>query len=147
MQHGRNRLPTGGHLHLKGSPPLRFSEPEEIPMVDKAVDAAWKKQTSNRRPSAFEASVCLADNYKSPGDSKVHILAYVITLVMTLLPLLRTIASNVTKKLQSRTCGSNRHEAGLVEHSAPKLLQPTNTAHLRSCRNRALICSEEAGRT
>ncbi|KAG0500232.1 hypothetical protein HPP92_000304 [Vanilla planifolia] len=54
-------------LNEKVSPPLRFLEPEEIPMVDKAVDAAWKKQTSNRRPSAFEAMATICCTFSLFG--------------------------------------------------------------------------------
>ncbi|KAK8939954.1 hypothetical protein KSP40_PGU016696 [Platanthera guangdongensis] len=78
---------------------FRSTEPEQIPMVDKGVDAEWMKKASFRRSFAFKG---LAETKKSPSpaESRAHILAYVATFAITLLTVLRAVTGPMTKKLQ-----------------------------------------------
>ncbi|XP_020597107.1 phosphatidylinositol/phosphatidylcholine transfer protein SFH6-like [Phalaenopsis equestris] len=104
----------------KGTHPLRFSEPDEhIPVVDKAVDAVWIKQASNRS-SPLKGEACLADPHKSPDGARAQVLACIVTIAMTLLTLFRAATSFATKKLQQANCESHWHDAELVKNTNPK---------------------------
>ncbi|KAK8914007.1 hypothetical protein KSP39_PZI023917 [Platanthera zijinensis] len=78
---------------------FRSTEPEQIPMVDKGVDAEWMKKASFRRSFAFKG-LAETNKFPSPAESRAHVLAYVATFAITLLTVLRAVTGPMTKKLQ-----------------------------------------------
>ncbi|KAJ9132840.1 hypothetical protein P3X46_033668 [Hevea brasiliensis] len=72
---------------------------EYVPMVDKAVDGGWKKQSSVQRPSVSKATLALPDTPKTPEGIRVRILVAVMAFFMTLFTLFRTLVFRVTKRL------------------------------------------------
>ncbi|KAF8016952.1 hypothetical protein BT93_H2217 [Corymbia citriodora subsp. variegata] len=74
---------------------------EYVPMVDKAVDANWKKQSALQRPFSSKGTVAQPDPPKTPEGLRARILLAVMAFFMTLLAFLRSISHRVTKKLPS----------------------------------------------
>ncbi|CAK7329663.1 unnamed protein product [Dovyalis caffra] len=72
---------------------------EYVPMVDKAVDAGWKKQAAIQKPSVSKATITLPNTEKTPEGVHVRIFVAVMAFFMTLLTLFRSLASRVTKSL------------------------------------------------
>ncbi|XP_011047991.1 PREDICTED: phosphatidylinositol/phosphatidylcholine transfer protein SFH6-like isoform X2 [Populus euphratica] len=72
---------------------------EYVPMVDKVVDAEWKKQASIQRPSVSKATTPQPNTEKTPEGVHVRIFVAVVAFFMTLLTLFRSLASQVTKRL------------------------------------------------
>uniref|UniRef100_A0A6N2L575 CRAL-TRIO domain-containing protein n=1 Tax=Salix viminalis TaxID=40686 RepID=A0A6N2L575_SALVM len=72
---------------------------EYVPMVDKVVDAEWKKQASIQRPSVSKATNPQPNTEKTPEGVHVRIFVAVVAFFMTLLTLFRSLASQVTKRL------------------------------------------------
>ncbi|KAK4758494.1 hypothetical protein SAY87_019795 [Trapa incisa] len=69
-----------------------------VPMVDKVVDAGWKKQPSLQRPSNI-ASGGIAANPKPPEGASARLFLAIFAFFMTFLTLLRSFTPRVTKKL------------------------------------------------
>ncbi|KAK4793274.1 hypothetical protein SAY86_023709 [Trapa natans] len=69
-----------------------------VPMVDKVVDAGWKKQPSLQRPSNI-ASGGIAANPKPPEGASARLFLAIFAFFTTFLTLLRSFTSRVTKKL------------------------------------------------
>ncbi|KAJ6409785.1 hypothetical protein OIU84_009301 [Salix udensis] len=72
---------------------------EYVPMVDKVVDAEWKKQASIQRPSVSKATNPQPNTEKTPEGVHARIFVAVVAFFMTLLILFRSLASQVTKRL------------------------------------------------
>ncbi|KAL3580671.1 hypothetical protein D5086_018506 [Populus alba] len=72
---------------------------EYVPMVDKVVDAEWKKQASIQRPSVSKATTPQPNTEKTPEGVHVRIFVAVVAFFITLLTLFRSLASQVTKRL------------------------------------------------
>lgn len=72
---------------------------EYVPMVDKVVDAEWKKQASIQRPSVSKATNPQPNTEKTPEGVHVRIFVAVVAFFMTLLTLFRSLGSQVTKRL------------------------------------------------
>ncbi|KAK1352233.1 phosphatidylinositol/phosphatidylcholine transfer protein SFH8-like [Heracleum sosnowskyi] len=83
---------------------------EYVPMVDKAVDAVWKRQASFKKPIASgELSGTLAPPViqKAPEGYHVGIMATLMTFFITLYTFLYSVASRVTKKLPEKSSYQN----------------------------------------
>ncbi|KAL0924984.1 hypothetical protein M5K25_003283 [Dendrobium thyrsiflorum] len=105
--------------------PVESSEPERILIVDKAVDAEWKKQNTSRRKSESKgSSAILVDVKKYSEGFRMQILAY----VMTLYTLLFMVISRVTKQPQEETPESDWHDAALFRDSTSMEFQPPSPA-------------------
>ncbi|OMO74352.1 Cellular retinaldehyde binding/alpha-tocopherol transport [Corchorus capsularis] len=72
---------------------------EYVPMVDKAVDSTWNKQTALLRPSASKGSLTLPETTKTPEGIRARILVTVMAFLMTLYTLFRSFACHITRKL------------------------------------------------
>ncbi|XWS62758.1 hypothetical protein CRYUN_Cryun06bG0038300 [Craigia yunnanensis] len=72
---------------------------EYVPMVDKAVDSSWKKQTSLQRPSASKGTLTLPETPKTPEGIRARIFLTVMAFFMTLYTLFRSVACHITRKL------------------------------------------------
>ncbi|GFY94989.1 Sec14p-like phosphatidylinositol transfer family protein [Actinidia rufa] len=88
---------------------------EYVPMVDKAVDAGWKRQASSPKPSTSKVTFPLPDTQKAPEGFRAWILAVVMAFFMTLFMLCRSVAARVTKKLPDTSSDRNQngHELSL----------------------------------
>ncbi|KAF3435735.1 hypothetical protein FNV43_RR22827 [Rhamnella rubrinervis] len=71
---------------------------EYVPMVDKAVDACWKKQPLIPGPNSSKGTPLLIDTPKNPEGIYARILVVLMAFFMTLLTLLRSVACRVTRK-------------------------------------------------
>ncbi|XP_017215060.1 phosphatidylinositol/phosphatidylcholine transfer protein SFH6 isoform X2 [Daucus carota subsp. sativus] len=83
---------------------------EYVPMVDKAVDAVWKRQASLKKPIASgESSGTPVSSVieKPPEGYHVRIMATLMTFFMTLCTVLYSVASFVTKKLSQNPSHQN----------------------------------------
>ncbi|XP_021731549.1 phosphatidylinositol/phosphatidylcholine transfer protein SFH6-like [Chenopodium quinoa] len=72
---------------------------EYVPMVDKPVDAGWKKQSSIQRSFSSKATLPLADAKKTPKGIRDRVMMVIVAFFMTLLTIFRSLAGRVTKKL------------------------------------------------
>ncbi|KAK6121451.1 hypothetical protein DH2020_044811 [Rehmannia glutinosa] len=97
---------------------------EYVPMVDKAVDSGWKKQTTPEKlyiskvPEMFPPP----DSHKAPEGIRARLLAALMTFLMTLFLFFRSISCHVTKKLDD---ASTQHEQTAQEFSSGKTPSPT----------------------
>ncbi|XVF45328.1 hypothetical protein PTKIN_Ptkin02bG0197000 [Pterospermum kingtungense] len=74
---------------------------EYVPMVDKAVDSSWKKQTSLQRPYASKGTLMLPETTKTPEGIRARIFLSVMAFFMTLYTFFLSVACRITKKLPS----------------------------------------------
>ncbi|MBA0829094.1 hypothetical protein Goarm_013717, partial [Gossypium armourianum] len=72
---------------------------EYVPMVDKAVDSSWMKQTSLQRLSASKDTLKLPETPKTPEGIVSRILLTILSFFMMLYTILHTAARRITKKL------------------------------------------------
>ncbi|XP_020216201.1 phosphatidylinositol/phosphatidylcholine transfer protein SFH8 [Cajanus cajan] len=72
---------------------------EYVPMVDKAVDAAWKTQVSLQRSQTSKGTPPLPDTPRAPEGIRARILVALTVFFMTLFTLFRSAVCRVTKKL------------------------------------------------
>ncbi|XP_044507996.1 phosphatidylinositol/phosphatidylcholine transfer protein SFH8-like isoform X2 [Mangifera indica] len=72
---------------------------EYVPMVDKAVDASWKKQASLQMPSASKGTLSQPVTSKAPEGIRARILVALMAFCMMLLTFFHSVASHVTKRL------------------------------------------------
>ncbi|KAJ4834419.1 Phosphatidylinositol/phosphatidylcholine transfer protein sfh8 [Turnera subulata] len=72
---------------------------EYVPMVDKTVDAGWKKQVSHHKSTVSKATLAPPDHHKTPEGIRARIFVVVMAFFMTLVTLLRSLAFHVTKNL------------------------------------------------
>ncbi|XP_031392926.1 phosphatidylinositol/phosphatidylcholine transfer protein SFH8-like [Punica granatum] len=72
---------------------------EYVPMVDKAVDAGWKKQPTLQRPIASKGIAPQPETPKAPEGVRARMFLAIVAFFMTFLTLFRSFASHVTKKL------------------------------------------------
>lgn len=105
---------------------------EYVPMVDKAVDASWKKQVSLQTPCAPVASkgtLPPSDNQKPPEGIRGHIFVAVMTFFMTFFTVFRSVAGRVTNKLPETlpNCEQNTPDATDKEEFHPTSPTPSYT--------------------
>ncbi|XP_038996177.1 phosphatidylinositol/phosphatidylcholine transfer protein SFH8-like [Hibiscus syriacus] len=92
----------------KTNHPGNFSGYDEyVPMVDKAVDATWNKQTSPLMPSASKGALTLPETPRAPEGIQARILLTAMAFFMTLYTLLRSVAFNITRKLPGTVSGTD----------------------------------------
>ncbi|KAK6136730.1 hypothetical protein DH2020_029558 [Rehmannia glutinosa] len=72
---------------------------EYVPMVDKAVDAGWKKQNSPQKLYLSKDMLPPPDSQKAPEGYRARVMAALMTFFMTLFLFFRSLSSRVTKKL------------------------------------------------
>ncbi|KAK7257968.1 hypothetical protein RIF29_32319 [Crotalaria pallida] len=72
---------------------------EYVPMVDKAVDAGWNKQSSLQKSHSPKGTPPLLDTPKTPEGIRARIWVALTVFVLTLFTLFRSFTSRVTKKL------------------------------------------------
>ncbi|KAG4114166.1 hypothetical protein ERO13_D12G029600v2 [Gossypium hirsutum] len=78
---------------------------EFVPMVDKAVDSSWKKQTSLLRPSASKGTLAAPETPKAQEGIRAWILLMLMAFFMTLYTLFHSVALNITRKLPNSVSG------------------------------------------
>lgn len=72
---------------------------EYVPMVDKAVDAGWKRQASLQKPHASIGTLPPPDNSTTKEGTRARILMMLMAFFMTLVTLFHSFTFRVTKKL------------------------------------------------
>ncbi|XP_075520881.1 phosphatidylinositol/phosphatidylcholine transfer protein SFH8-like [Primulina tabacum] len=80
---------------------------EYVPMVDKAVDSGWKKQTSPTKSYVSKEIFPLPDSQITPKGSQARFLAALMAFFMTLFIFFRSISFRASKKLCD---ASSQHE-------------------------------------
>lgn len=71
---------------------------EYVPMVDKAVDASWKKKPALQRASS-RAKLTISDTPKTPEGLRARIMMMIMIFFMTIFTFFRSVACHVTKRL------------------------------------------------
>ncbi|KAK8518756.1 hypothetical protein V6N13_017972 [Hibiscus sabdariffa] len=98
---------------------------EYVPMVDKAVDSTWKKQTSLQRLSTPKGALVLPETRKAPEGFLARIMLTIMAFLMTLNTLLHTVSCRITGKLPDTVsdCDKNvtelTHDATQQAESRP----------------------------
>ncbi|CBI19741.3 hypothetical protein VitviT2T_027763 [Vitis vinifera] len=116
----REEVRMAGKVNSAGG----FSEYDEVPMVDKAVDAEWKKQLSLQDPCDSRGILSLPRAEKTPEGLCAKIWGVLITFFLALATLFHSVASRVTKKLPDSVSNSG--------HNIPNLtLEPISEEELR----------------
>ncbi|XP_057494733.1 phosphatidylinositol/phosphatidylcholine transfer protein SFH8-like isoform X1 [Actinidia eriantha] len=102
---------------------------EYVPMVDKAVDAGWKKQASLQKPCVSRGTLPQPDAQKAPEGLQARILAVFMAFIMTFLTLFHSVARRVTKKLPeiSSDRGQNIQELSLDAVPKEEFRPPSRT--------------------
>ncbi|KAK2665379.1 hypothetical protein Ddye_003953 [Dipteronia dyeriana] len=77
---------------------------EYIPMVDKAVDASWKKQASLQRPSSSKGTLPQPATSKTLEGFRARVLVALMAFFMTILTFFHSVAYRVTKRLPNSSC-------------------------------------------
>ncbi|XP_027353742.1 phosphatidylinositol/phosphatidylcholine transfer protein SFH8-like [Abrus precatorius] len=77
---------------------------EYVPMVDKAVDAGWKNQTSFQRSQTSKGTPSLLDTPKTPEGIRARVWVALTVFFLTLFTFFRSVACRVTKKLLAVSC-------------------------------------------
>ncbi|XP_077244289.1 phosphatidylinositol/phosphatidylcholine transfer protein SFH8-like [Tasmannia lanceolata] len=83
---------------------------EYVPMVDKAVDAGWKKEASLQKLSTFKGSFPKSESHKPPEGIRAQILVVMMTFVMTLFTLLQSVTYRVVKQLPNKLSEYNQND-------------------------------------
>jgi len=96
---------------------------EYIPMVDKGVDAVWKRPASSQKPSSYKVNagtVPLSDIPKAPEGFRARILAVVMAFFVTLSLLFHSVLCHVTKKFPDTSSNDGQAIHELPLDVAPK---------------------------
>ncbi|CAN4112392.1 unnamed protein product [Withania somnifera] len=93
---------------------------EYVPMVDKAVDFAWKKEPSLQRPSTPKALLSPADPQKPVEGLRARVLGLFMAFFMTVLMLFRSVTCRVTKKLQAASAVEDQAVQDFTFDASPK---------------------------
>ncbi|XP_040940457.1 phosphatidylinositol/phosphatidylcholine transfer protein SFH6 isoform X1 [Gossypium hirsutum] len=93
---------------------------EYVPMVDKAVDASWKKPTSPLMPSGSKGVLTLPETSKTPEGIRARILLTLMTFFITLYTLLRSVACHITRKLSGTVSGHSQNITELTPDATRK---------------------------
>ncbi|KAK8316342.1 hypothetical protein V6Z12_A13G036600 [Gossypium hirsutum] len=93
---------------------------EYVPMVDKAVDASWKKPTSPLMPSGSKGVLTLPETSKTPEGIRARILLTLMTFFITLYTLLRSVACHITRKLPGTVSGHSQNITELTPDATQK---------------------------
>ncbi|XAR72793.1 hypothetical protein NMG60_11019555 [Bertholletia excelsa] len=93
---------------------------EYVPMVDKAVDAGWKKQAAFQKPYASKGTLPQPDTQKAPEGIRGRVLAMFMAIFMTFLTLFHSVARHVTRKLPHTSSESSQNSHEFSAESIPK---------------------------
>ncbi|XP_065865751.1 phosphatidylinositol/phosphatidylcholine transfer protein SFH8-like [Euphorbia lathyris] len=104
---------------------------EYVPMVDKAVDAGWKKQASVQRPVS-KATLAPSDTPKALEGIHARILVAVTAFFMTLFTLLRTLMFRVTKSLPQSSDNNQGSSEPTLDITVPSPIPAFTEADLLS---------------
>ncbi|KAK1302510.1 hypothetical protein QJS10_CPB12g00052 [Acorus calamus] len=89
----------------------------DVPMVDKAVDAGWKKQISYQKVSSKKGT--LPSHGNLPKSARAQILVMIMAFIMSLFAMLRS-ACRATKKLPERGVEQDCNNNNLALDSVPE---------------------------
>ncbi|XP_059296894.1 phosphatidylinositol/phosphatidylcholine transfer protein SFH8-like isoform X1 [Lycium ferocissimum] len=81
---------------------------EYVPMVDKAVDSVWKKQTSFQKASISKGILPPTDSQKPAEGLSARILGLLMAFFMTLLMIFHSVLCRITKKLPDPSVGQDQ---------------------------------------
>ncbi|XP_072990174.1 phosphatidylinositol/phosphatidylcholine transfer protein SFH8-like isoform X1 [Typha latifolia] len=105
--------------------PAGLSQYDEcIPMVDKAVDACWKKETSSSRLFPSKGAFPLLDTMKHPEGPLAQIIAMLMAFLITILTLLRSVTNRMTKRLPDRISELEDKSSAYYLDSMPEEYRP-----------------------
>ncbi|KAK6805832.1 hypothetical protein RDI58_003617 [Solanum bulbocastanum] len=93
---------------------------EYVPMVDKAVDSAWKKEPSLQRPSTPKAMLPPAGSEKPVEGLHARVLGLLMAFFMTVVMLFHSVTCRVTKKLQDASTVENQDVQDFTFDASPK---------------------------
>ncbi|KAG2705695.1 hypothetical protein I3760_05G068500 [Carya illinoinensis] len=99
----------------------RFSGYDEyVPMVDKPVDAGWKKQMPLHKPYAPKGTLPLPETQKTPEGIRARMLVVIMTFFMILLTHFRSVAGRLTKKLSETPSNHEQNTHSLTVDGTEK---------------------------
>ncbi|XVE93676.1 hypothetical protein REPUB_Repub01dG0214700 [Reevesia pubescens] len=93
---------------------------EYVPMVDKAVDSSWNRQTSLQSPSSSKGSLTLPETHKTPEGIRARVLLTVMAFWMTLHTLFRSVACHITRKLPGTVSDHSQNVTELTPDATQK---------------------------
>ncbi|XP_020588786.1 phosphatidylinositol/phosphatidylcholine transfer protein SFH8-like [Phalaenopsis equestris] len=109
--------PVREESKIVGKSILESSEPERVLVVDKAMDAEWKKESpSSTKYESKGSSTLLVDMKNYSEGIRKQFFAY----IMALFTLFYTFISRVAKQPQEETPESDWHDAALFRESTSK---------------------------
>ncbi|KAF4369578.1 hypothetical protein CsatB_015583 [Cannabis sativa] len=98
---------------------------EYVPMVDKAVDAGWKKQSLQRSQSC-KGNLSQSDTTKTSEGIRSHTIIMLTAFFMTLITLLRSMTYRVTGKIPKTLPNCDQNTSDLTLNATSKEdCQPT----------------------
>ncbi|CAM8987172.1 hypothetical protein QQ045_009039 [Rhodiola kirilowii] len=83
---------------------------EYVPMVDKAVDATWKKQSALQKPYASKGTLPLPATQKSPEAYHTRIFALLMGFFAALYTLLFSVAGQVSKRVSGTSASGTQQD-------------------------------------
>ena len=89
-------------------------------MVDKTVDAEWKKQGSLQRSLSTTGTPPLPVTLKTPEGIWARILVMLTAFFMTLFTMLCTVASHETGKIPRKLPSNDQNTSGHIINETPK---------------------------
>ncbi|XP_059314251.1 phosphatidylinositol/phosphatidylcholine transfer protein SFH8-like isoform X1 [Lycium ferocissimum] len=107
-------------IGMPGYPTNFAGYDEYVPMVDKAVDSAWKKESSLQRPSIPKVMLPPADSQKHVEGLHARVFGLLMAFFMTLLMLFRSLTCRVTKKLQGASTVEEQPVQDFTFDASPK---------------------------
>ncbi|XP_031474513.1 phosphatidylinositol/phosphatidylcholine transfer protein SFH6-like [Nymphaea colorata] len=105
-------------LSAKPNPFVEYDE--YVPMVDKPVDASWKKEVSAQKAPVPKGSFPLGDANKIATGMHAQVFAGIMAFLVTLFAVVRTLVSRVTKTLPDRRLYQDYHDAIFPFDPTPK---------------------------
>ncbi|CAK8576585.1 unnamed protein product [Lathyrus sativus] len=116
---------------------------EYIPMVDKAVDAVWKKQASLQKSPSRKGTPPLPDTPKPPENIQARIWIALSLFFLTIFTFFHSIAWRVTKKLPSVSFNKTTSELTLDTTNMSPTPANTKTSALSSMMKRLTELEEK----
>ncbi|GAB2267331.1 Phosphatidylinositol/phosphatidylcholine transfer protein sfh8 [Dionaea muscipula] len=96
---------------------------EYVPMVDKPVNAGWKKQSSAQR-TASKGTIALHDIKRSPDGVHACLMSLIMGFIMTLLTIFRSTADRFTQKLVAASANHDSVPELTLEVAIPEDSRP-----------------------
>lgn len=97
---------------------------EYVPMVDKAVDAGWKKQASFKKVTASKGTPTptptLPASPKTPEGNRAQIIALLMTFFMTLYTYFYSVARHVTRMHPGKSSNNDQNVQEFTTDTMPK---------------------------